>query len=128
MPSTRHSDSIRLDLPLGGWPRYGADAARSRATPVPVSKGTLSTESRCPNPSMQFLRRRGSDLRGVNPGRLDACSVDDQQMALPLALLEEDESTVHRRSGREGGHPIRHPLAVDANPATGQRPSCITPR
>ena len=65
---------------------------------------------------------------GSIPTQLNACSVDDQQMALPLALLEEDESTVNRRSGREGGHPIRHPLAIDTNPATSQRPSCITPR
>ena len=64
----------------------------------------------------------------ISPRRLDARSVDDQQMALTLALLEEDEPIVHHRSGREGGHTIRHPLAVDANAATGQRPSCITPR
>ena len=73
-------------------------------------------------------RGRGCDVREDGLRRFDDRLVDDQQMALTLALLEEDEPAVHRRSGREGGSPIRHPLAVDANAATGQRPSCITPR
>jgi hypothetical protein len=42
VPSTRHRGSIRSDLPLGGCSRLGGSAAPSRATPLPVSRETLS--------------------------------------------------------------------------------------
>ena len=35
VPSTRSNDSIRTDLPLGGFPRYGSGLRRSRPTPFP---------------------------------------------------------------------------------------------
>jgi hypothetical protein len=59
VPSTRRSDSIRLDLPLGGRPRYGDDFARSRTAPTPVSRETLSLPPTGTNPrSADFHPKR----------------------------------------------------------------------
>ena len=59
MPSTHRSDSIRLDLPLGGRPRYGDDFARSRTAPTPVSRETLSLPPTGTNPrSADFHPKR----------------------------------------------------------------------
>jgi len=59
VPSTRRSDSIRLDLPLGGRSRYGDDFARSRTAPTPVSRETLSLPPTGTNPrSADFHPKR----------------------------------------------------------------------
>ena len=91
---------------------------------VPGTRGQRNTIYGAPEPQPTPV----SFSSNVGPRRLGTHSVDDQQMAMTLALLEEDEPAIHRRSERESGHPIRHPLTVDANPTASQRPPCIAPR
>ena len=137
MPSTRRSDSIRLDLPLGGRPRYGDDFARSRTAPAPVSRETLSLPPAGTNPRSADSQPKRHfpaviavvrEPRGAGPSQVDRSSVDHQEVAIPAPLLEQHVPSLHQRIVRKGQGVRVLSSPVHRHPATGHCSTGITSR
>ena len=105
MPSTRRSDSIRLDLPLGGRSRYGDEVRPVKSDSVTREQKTLSIPPEAPNPRIRGFHlltplfratipagpRAPRGLSRPVPGRQDSFSRYQEEVTLTLALLEQHE-------------------------------------
>ena len=101
VPSTRHSDSIRLDLPLGGRPRYGDDFARSRTSPAPVSRETLSLPPMGANPRSPDFRPKRHFFNVISVVREPR---GRQEFSRPPGDGDSDAPSEVARTGPQPGH------------------------